>query len=76
MPKPSKNEAVKCAYFTWRLVCRSGMWYADGRSNIPNAGRQSLGAKDKREVCSDCCQNSTACGRRTLGLRPVPPQAC
>ncbi len=50
MPKPSKNEAVKCAYFTWRLVCRSGMWYADGRSNIPNAGRHSLGAKDKREA--------------------------
>jgi integrase len=41
---------VRCAHFTWRLVARGGKWYADGRSNTPNAGRHSLGAKDKDEA--------------------------
>ena len=50
MPKPRKNEVVRCAYFVWRLVNRSGSWYADGRSNTPDAGRHSLGTKDRQEA--------------------------
>lgn len=42
MPKPRKNETVRCTHFKWRLVNRHGKWYADGRSNVPNAGRHSL----------------------------------
>jgi len=50
MPKPRKNEFIRCAYFAWRLVCRSGVWYADGRSNPSDAGRHSLGTADKAEA--------------------------
>ena len=50
MPKPRKNEQVRCTHFTWRLVNRGGIWYADGRSNTINAGRHSLGTNDKREA--------------------------
>ncbi len=32
MPTPRKNDVVRCTHFTWRLVNRSGNWYADGRS--------------------------------------------
>jgi integrase len=50
MPKPRKYEQVRCSYFTWRLVNRNGKWYADGRSNSPNAGRHSLGTSDREEA--------------------------
>lgn len=50
MPKPRKYEQVRCPYFTWRLVNRGNKWYADGRSNTPNAGRHSLGTSDKEEA--------------------------
>ncbi len=47
MPKPRKNEIVRCVHYTWRLVCRDNVWYADGRSNSPSAGRHSLETKDR-----------------------------
>jgi integrase len=50
MPKPRKYEQVRCTHFVWRLVDRNGQWYADGRSNTPNAGRHSLGTNDKDEA--------------------------
>lgn len=50
MPKRRKNLKVRCTHFTWRLVNRGGIWYADGRSNTPNAGRHSLGTQDKDEA--------------------------
>jgi hypothetical protein len=50
MPKPRKNEKVCCPYFAWRLSCRQGVWYADGRSNTPDAGRHSLGTFDREEA--------------------------
>jgi len=52
MPKPRKNEQVHCTHFVWRLTNRGGKWYADGRSNTPDAGRHSLGTKDKDEALS------------------------
>ena len=50
MPKRRKNEIVQCTYFTWLLTKREHTWYADGRSNTPNAGRHSLGTKDLKEA--------------------------
>lgn len=50
MPKPRKNEVIRCTHFAWRLVNRCGQWYADGRSNDVNAGRHSLGTNDKKEA--------------------------
>lgn len=50
MPKPRTNELIRCIHFSWRLVHRSNAWYADGRSNTPNAGRHSLGTRDRDEA--------------------------
>ena len=50
MPKKRKNDQVKCSYFLWRLISRHGVWYADGRTNIPNAGRHSLNTRDKKQA--------------------------
>lgn len=51
MPKDRINRLIECQYFKWRLVNRSGTWYADGRSNEPKLGRYSLGTSDEREAC-------------------------
>ena len=50
MPKPRKNEKIHCAHFVWTLLARDGVWHADGRSNTPNAGRHSLGTRDRGEA--------------------------
>jgi len=50
MPKRRKNQLIHCSHFKWRLVCRSGRWYADGRSNVPDAGRHALGTEDRKEA--------------------------
>lgn len=50
MPKQRKNELIQCKHFAWRLGRRAGVWYADGRSNRTNAGRHSLGVKDRSEA--------------------------
>jgi hypothetical protein len=43
MPAKRKKERVVGRYFIWLLGQRSGVFYADGRSNRPTAGRHSLG---------------------------------
>jgi integrase len=50
MPRPRQNEIIRCPHFTWRLVSRKCIWYADGRSNTPSAGRHSLGTSDRAEA--------------------------
>lgn len=50
MPKRPKYELVQCTHFAWRLSRRAGIWYADGRTNSRNAGRHSLGTRDKAEA--------------------------
>jgi integrase len=50
MPKKRKNLLIQCTHFKWRLVCRNGIWYADGRSNSPSAGRHSLETPEKDEA--------------------------
>ena len=50
MPKPRKYELTRFPHFAWRLSRRDGVWYADGRSNAINAGRHSLGTRDKAEA--------------------------
>ena len=50
MPKKRKFEIVRCVHFTWRLVFRAGVWYGDGRSNSPSAGRHSTGTSDRSEA--------------------------
>lgn len=50
MSKPRKNEQVRCSHFMWLLSTRNGIWYADGRANPVNAGRHSLGTKNRVEA--------------------------
>lgn len=50
MPRKPRYEVIRGRFFHWRLANRSGVWYADGRSNDPSAGRHSLGTKDKDEA--------------------------
>ncbi len=49
MPKQRKNDEVQCVYYRWILTIRSGVYYADGRSNPTKLGRYSL-AVDTREA--------------------------
>ncbi len=50
MPKPSKNDRIACRYHVWILSRRNGVWRADGRSNPADAGRHSLGTRDRAEA--------------------------
>lgn len=50
MPAKRKKERVTGAYFVWLLGQRGGVYYADGRSNKANAGRHSLGSRDRAEA--------------------------
>ncbi len=50
MPKQRKNDLINCVHFKWRVGRRNGVWFADGRSKIPDAGRHSLGTRDREEA--------------------------
>ncbi len=45
-----EDAALQCSYFGWILIQRGGTYYADGRSNQPNAGRHSLGTSERSEA--------------------------
>jgi len=50
MPRPLINLQVEGAYFRWRLSQRGYVWYADGRTNSPPAGRHSLMSTNLEEA--------------------------
>jgi len=50
MPAKRKKERLVGTHFVWLLGQRGGVYYADGRSNRPAAGRHSLGTKDRAEA--------------------------
>ncbi|MGZ0174514.1 MAG: tyrosine-type recombinase/integrase [Planctomycetales bacterium] len=50
MPKPRQKERVICQYYVWNLGRRNGVYFADGRSNQPSLGRQSLGTRGRAEA--------------------------
>ncbi|MBD3674539.1 MAG: site-specific integrase [Planctomycetaceae bacterium] len=53
MPKPRKNEEIKCRHFRWLLGQRNGVYFADGRSNEPSLGKLSLGTKNYKIALQD-----------------------
>ena len=61
MPKQAKYELVRSNHFAWRLSRRSGVWYADGRTNPINVGRHSLGARDKAEALASLVALDEVC---------------
>jgi integrase len=46
MPAKRRKERIVGTYLVWLLGRRGGVYYADGRSNRPGAGRHSLGTRD------------------------------
>jgi integrase len=51
MPRKPNKERVQGRFFTWLLGTRgNGVFYADGRSNAQDAGRHSLGTRDRAEA--------------------------
>jgi integrase len=50
MPAKRKKERVAGAHFVWLLGRRAGVYYADGRSSRPPAGRHSLGTRDRADA--------------------------
>lgn len=69
MPKKRQHEAIQHAYFRWVLVLRGGVWYADGRSNTPNAERHSLETADRQEALRQLSELDRNQAER-LGLAP------
>jgi integrase len=50
MPRSPKQPPIACEYFTWKLFCRAGVFYADGRGTQRNLGKHSLATKDREEA--------------------------
>jgi integrase len=49
MPRKPKDQKI-CEHFVWVLFRRGDTWYADGRSNIPDLGKHTLGVTDKGDA--------------------------
>lgn len=43
----SARARIAGEFFAWNLFRRDGVWYADGRNNMPNLGKHSLGTRDR-----------------------------
>ncbi len=69
MPKPSKNEIIRCRHFAWKLFRRGKTWYADGRSNSINASRHSLDTENKLQAI-DLLHELDRVRAEDLGLTP------
>jgi integrase len=50
MPHNPRRKPIACQFFTWRLLMRHGVFYADGRTNNINLGRHSLGTRDREQA--------------------------
>jgi integrase len=50
MPAKRKKEKITAMYFNWLLGTRNGVYFADGRSNVSDLGRHSLGTRDRQEA--------------------------
>jgi len=47
MTMKSKEASL---YYEWKIFCREGVHYADGRSNRPSLGKHSLGTRNREEA--------------------------
>jgi integrase len=50
MPRKPNETPIACQYFTWRLLRRDGVYYADGRGTKHNLGKHSLGTRDRDQA--------------------------
>ncbi len=49
MPRKPENAPLICEFFTWRIIVRDGVYYADGRGGKHDLGKHSLGTRDREE---------------------------
>src|SRR5437588_8511223 len=52
IPRKPSRAPIVCEYFTWRLLQRDGVFYADGRTGKFNLGKHSLATRDYQEALS------------------------
>lgn len=50
MSRNSPKTQIACEFFRWRLFCRDGVYYADGRKTSQNLGKHSLGTRNREEA--------------------------
>jgi integrase len=50
MHRKPKQPPILCQFFTWRLLLRAGVFYADGRGGRFNLGKHSLNTRDRDEA--------------------------
>lgn len=75
MPRKPSRSPIVCEFFTWRLLQRDSVYYADGRTGKYNLGKHSLGTRDLEEAMN---QLRTLDRRKAveLGLaKPAPENA-
>ncbi len=48
MPRKRQKEPIRGQFFLWLLGTRNGVYCVDGRSNTQDAGRHSLGTRDRK----------------------------
>jgi integrase len=53
VPKKREKEKIICPYFTWLLGDRNGVYTVDGRSNPIDAGRHSLGTRERSKALNN-----------------------
>lgn len=74
MPKRRTNEQITAKHFTWKLRIRSGVYYADGRANAVDAGRHSLGTRDREEALRRLHDLDTTVAINNGIAEPPPPK--
>jgi len=72
MPKKRIKEKIRCEHFAWLLGQRNGVFFADGRSNRIDAGRHSLGTRDRAHAFESLKQLDQIRAEE-LGLAPSRP---
>jgi integrase len=71
MPKPRKNEIIKCRYYTWKVYQRANdYWYADGRSKMLDLKRKTLETRDFEQAKRTLEELDRRCAEQQ-GLAPI-----
>jgi integrase len=80
MPAKRKKDKIQARYLVWLLGQREGVYYVDGRSNQPPAGRHSLGTRDRAKALEALHQLDLVCAvklgradRALLASEPPEP---
>src|SRR4051812_24621595 len=74
MPRTASRPPVVCAFFSWQLFRRDGVYYADGRGGAHQLGKHSLGTRDHDQALANLRQlDRHMAARRGLAPAVEPP---